>query len=197
MYTKSEATITKIITAAQALFVNKNYADVAMDDIAESAGVTKGALYHHFENKEALYVAMMLGDLTEKQALFHTAVASVGTCRERLRRFTQDFLDLPRGKRDLIKLIRRDINIFNDPIREQLIRAYQAALPEQVELIIRDGIRDGELLNSDPRLLSWLHVAMVEVVLTRYAESVFNSQAEAVEFVTTQFFSGAGAIRIS
>jgi len=52
-------------------------------------------------------------------------------------------------------------------------------------------------LNSDPRLLSWLHVAMVEVVLTRYAESVFNSQAEAVEFVTNQFFSGAGAIRIS
>ena len=28
-----------------------------MDDIADAAGVTKGALYHHFAGKEALYLA--------------------------------------------------------------------------------------------------------------------------------------------
>ena len=192
MYTKSEATIASILTAAEALFLNQHYADVTMDDIAESAGVTKGALYHHFANKEALYAAMMLADLKAKQALFNSAVNSPGTCQERLRRFTQIFLDLPREKRDLIKLVRRDINIFNDPLRNQLIRAYQAALPEQAEVIIRDGIRERELASADARLLSWLHVAMVEAILTRYAESIFQSRDDVADFVTRLFFDGAG-----
>lgn len=190
-YPKSETTIAKILAAAQPLFLSQNYADVSMDDIAEAAGVTKGALYHHFANKEALYAAMMRTVLEEKQALFRAAVESNGTCRERLLRFTQIFLELPREKRDLIKLVRRDINIFKDPIRDQLVRAYQAALPEQIEIIIRDGIQNGELAPADPRLLSWLHVAMVEVILTRYTENTLQSHAERLDFVTNLFFNGA------
>lgn len=192
VYTKSETTITNILTAAQTLFLSKNYADVTMDDIAQAAGVTKGALYHHFNNKEALYLAMMLADLGEKQSLFRTAVESKGACRERLRRLTQLFLELPREKRDLIKLVRRDINIFKNPTRDRLIRAYQAALPEQVEAIIRDGIRKKELLKADPRLLAWLHVALVEIILTPYAESVFDDHDQVLDFVTTLFFNGIG-----
>jgi len=190
--TRSEATVANILGAAQALFLNQNYADVTMDDIAEAAGVTKGALYHHFANKEALYLAMMHADLEEKKALFRAAVESQGTCRERLRRMTQIFLELSREKRDLIKLVRRDVNVFKDPLRSQLVRAYQAALPEQIEIILRDGIRDGELAPADPRLLAWLHVALVDVVLTRYAESVLRGQENVLDFVTNLFFNGAG-----
>ena len=192
MNARSEATVANILGAAQALFLNQNYADVTMDDIAEAAGVTKGALYHHFANKEALYLAMMHADLEEKKALFQAAVESQGTCRERLWRLTQIFLELSREKRDLIKLVRRDVNVFKDPIRSQLVRAYQAALPEQIEIILRDGIRDGELAPADPRLLAWLHVALVDVVLTRYAESVLQSQENVLDFVTNLFFNGAG-----
>ncbi|HLE28453.1 MAG TPA: TetR/AcrR family transcriptional regulator [Anaerolineales bacterium] len=192
MNARSEATVANILGAAQALFLNQNYADVTMDDIAEAAGVTKGALYHHFANKEALYLAMMHADLEEKKALFRAAVESRGTCRERLRRMTQIFLELSREKRDLIKLVRRDVNVFKDPLRSQLVRAYQAALPEQIEIILRDGIRDGELAPADPRLLAWLHVALVDVVLTRYAESVLQSQENVLDFVTNLFFNGAG-----
>jgi len=192
MYSKSASTISKIMSAAQTLFLSKNYADVTMTEIAETAHVTKGALYHHFPSKEALYLAMMHADLQEKQALFRPVVESSGTCRERLRRLTQVFLQLPRKKRDLIKLVRRDVNIFPKPLRDQLIRAYQATLPEQAEVIIRDGIRDGELASADPRLLSWLHVATVEVMLTRYAEKSFNNPDALLDFVINLFFSGAG-----
>jgi len=164
-----------------------------MEEIAEAVGVTKGAAYHHFANKEALYLAMMQSALQEKQALFQTAVASPGTCQERLRRLTQIFLELPREKRDVMKLVRRDINIFKDPVRDQLVRAYQSALPEQIEVIMRDGIRDGELAPVDARLLSWLYVAIVEVILTPYAERVLEDQQEMLDFVIRLFFSGTGA----
>jgi len=193
MYAKSAATITGLLSSAEALFIKKNYADVTMEDIAEAAGVTKGAAYHHFANKESLYVAMMQSALEEHYALFQTAVASHGTCRERLIRLTRVFLELPREKRDVMKLVRRDINIFKDPVRDQLVRAYQSALPEQIEVIMRDGIRDGELAPVDARLLSWLYVAIVEVILTPYAERVLEDQQEMLDFVIRLFFSGTGA----
>jgi AcrR family transcriptional regulator len=191
-YTKSEATVAGILSAAQALFLAKNYGDVTMDDIASAADVTKGALYHHFATKEALYVAMMTTALHEKQALFKAAADIQGSCRERLRRVTATFLELPRERRDVMKLVRRDNNIFGGRVREQLVRAYQAALPHNLEPIIRDGICNGELAQADPRLLSWLYVAMVEVILTRYAEKVFTSPDETANFVTDLFFEGAG-----
>ncbi|MBI4772178.1 MAG: TetR/AcrR family transcriptional regulator [Chloroflexi bacterium] len=201
MYSKSALTIAHILEAARKLFASKNYADVTMVEIAETAQVTKGALYHHFASKEALYLAMMHADLQEKQALMHQAVESAGSCRERLRRLTMSFLELPPEVRDLMKLVRRDVNVFRDPIRNQLVRAYQAALPEQVQAIIGDGLRDGELAPDSPnrglapadaRLLAWQYVAMVEVTLSRYAGEVFGDNERMADFVIGLFFEGAG-----
>jgi AcrR family transcriptional regulator len=193
MYAKSETTIANILQAAQKLFLAKNYAEVTMADIAVEAEVTKGALYHHFASKEALYLAMMLAEMAEKQALMAEAVASQGSCCERLHRLTLNFFNLPDEKRKIMKLVRRDINIFKDPMRNSLIRAYQAALPNQVETIIRDGIETGELTEADPRLLAWQYVAMVEVVLTDYAQQTLGNREDMADYVLSLFFKGAGA----
>ncbi len=190
--TKSEATAARILAAAQGLFVESNYADVTTDMIARAADVTKGGLYHHFASKEQLYVTMMLGDLSRKQSLFEQAVASPGTCRQRLARLTRDFLDLPAEERELTRLVRRDINIFTGEDRTRLVRAYQQALPVQVEAIIRDGIRDGELAPGDARILSWSFVALVEVVIGSYADAVLVTVENRLWQVLELFFKGAG-----
>ncbi len=189
---KSETTVPNLLASARSAFLAKNYADVTMDEIARAAGVTKGALYHHFASKEALYLEMMHADLQEKRDLFRSAVERPGSCRARLSRLTERFLDLPPEKRDLIRLVRRDINIFKDPLREQLVRAYQAALPKQIEAVLRDGIQEGQLAPADPRLLSWMYVAMVEVMLTRYAAEHFQDEKAKLEAVLDLFFAGAG-----
>jgi len=192
MYSKSADTISMILKAARKHFLSRNYADVTMVEIAEAARVTKGALYHHFDSKEALYLEMMNADLREKQALFRRVVETDGPCRERLRQLTVTFLELPNEKQGLMNLVRRDVNIFKNPSRRKLIRSYQAALPQQVEAIIRDGIRGGELAPGDPRLLAWEYTAMVEVVLSRYARQVLGSHECMADYVLSLFFSGAG-----
>jgi len=193
MYAKSAVTIADLLDAAQTLFLRKSYGDITMNDVAAAAGMTKGTIYHHFGSKESLYVTMMLSYLKEIQALCETAGASPGTSRERLRRLTQVFLELPREKRDLAKLVRRDINTFKDPTRSQLIRAYQSAFPEPVEIIIREGIQNGELASGDPRLLSWFYTANIEVITTPYAERTFDNQTEILDYVIALFFKGAEA----
>ena len=59
MYSKSFVTIAQILDSAQQLFVNKSYDDITMAEIARQADVTKGAIYHHFTSKEALFLCMM------------------------------------------------------------------------------------------------------------------------------------------
>jgi AcrR family transcriptional regulator len=190
-YAKSETTIANIIAAAESLFLEKNYADVTVSEIAEKADVTKGALYHHFPSKEDVYLTMLHSDLEEKRALLHEAVDMEGNCRTRLRRLTEIFLELPREKRDLIKLVRRDINIFKNPIRVRLIRAYQSTLPEQIEVILSDGIQNGELAPANPRVLSWLYVGMVEVSLAPYSQEVLGDNQKLLDYVLDLFVYGA------
>ncbi len=48
-----------IIDRAYELFLNNSYEGVSISDISKSVGLTKGALYHHFENKEALFKSVI------------------------------------------------------------------------------------------------------------------------------------------
>jgi AcrR family transcriptional regulator len=47
------------LEAAHALFAERGYAGVTMDDVADAVGVTKPLLYKYFGNKERLYLACM------------------------------------------------------------------------------------------------------------------------------------------
>ncbi|MEX1140969.1 MAG: TetR/AcrR family transcriptional regulator [Thermoleophilaceae bacterium] len=67
------------VAAAHALFAERGYAAVTMDDVAAAVGVTKPLLYNYFGNKEQLYLACLerAGD-----ALVDTVVEAVGTTSE-------------------------------------------------------------------------------------------------------------------
>ncbi|WP_413492674.1 TetR/AcrR family transcriptional regulator [Morganella psychrotolerans] len=72
-----EETRKKLITAARRQFGTEGYAATVMDDLTAQAGLTRGALYHHFGDKRGLFLAVLQNldqeldarlDMAEKEA---------------------------------------------------------------------------------------------------------------------------------
>lgn len=55
---RSQATRARLLEAAHELFATRGYADVGTEQIVRAAGVTRGALYHHFADKRELFEAV-------------------------------------------------------------------------------------------------------------------------------------------
>jgi AcrR family transcriptional regulator len=62
----SEATRTALLEEATALFAARGYTATSLEDVASATGVTRGAVYHHFGSKQALFEAVL--DLHEARA---------------------------------------------------------------------------------------------------------------------------------
>ncbi len=55
---RTEATTSALVDAARELFARDGYDATSLDAVAARAGVTKGAVYHHFEGKRQLFEAV-------------------------------------------------------------------------------------------------------------------------------------------
>ena len=67
-----------LISAARPLFAAQGFADVALETIVRDAGVTRGALYHHFADKTELFAAVFEQVEGEMAVRMADAVAAAG-----------------------------------------------------------------------------------------------------------------------
>jgi len=55
----AEQTVTRLVGIARRAFAERGFAQVSLDALAAEAGVTRGALHHHFTNKAGLFEAVL------------------------------------------------------------------------------------------------------------------------------------------
>jgi AcrR family transcriptional regulator len=65
---RTEATTSALVDAARELFARQGYDGTSLDAVATRAGVTKGAVYHHFEGKRQLFEAVFTREV-ERMAM--------------------------------------------------------------------------------------------------------------------------------
>ena len=92
---QSDQTQRALLAAARALFAERGYAATSLAAIAARAGVTRGALHYHFENKAGLFYAVyteMEGELM--QGILQSMAAAEGDEWQRILLAIDTFLDL-------------------------------------------------------------------------------------------------------
>lgn len=91
----SEETRRKLLAAGRALFARRGFADAPAEEIVARAGLTRGALYYQFGDKQGLFVAVLrelLGELARRLA--HDTMAGGTAETAELERGCEVLLDL-------------------------------------------------------------------------------------------------------
>jgi AcrR family transcriptional regulator len=90
---QSEATRAALVAAARPLFAERGYAGVGTEEIVRTAGVTRGALYHHFADKKDLFRAVY--EDVERELVEQIAAGALNAADpvEALRAGSQAWLD--------------------------------------------------------------------------------------------------------
>ncbi len=77
-----------ILDTAFALFLTKSYKAVTMSELEKSTGLTKGAFYHYFKNKEEIFVEIV-NAVFQKQSLAINELSKVETLKDFISVFLQ------------------------------------------------------------------------------------------------------------
>ena len=102
------------------LFAQSGYAGVSMRDIADAVGIRAASLYHHFPDKQALYLQAMARAFEDKAQGFAEALAVTGTAEKRLAGFVETFTTLMSKDPDFRALLQREL-LDGDEMRLKLL----------------------------------------------------------------------------
>jgi len=131
-----------ILEMAACLFHKRHYHEVRMEDVAAHAGVAKGTLYRYFEDKEALYLALILSSMNRFTADVEPLLAESQPADERLRIYVRRSFAFCERYPYFLDLVQR-VEGTSDPARLEPLQAARQKLLGIVAELIRqlDGLR--------------------------------------------------------
>jgi len=124
------------------LFARQGFHNTSISDIANGAGITKGAIYWHFENKEALFAAILDNMRLNWQEIVQQHVEEVENPRDKLDQLFENFY--------LLLVQHPDCSLFLQRVSLETDGKYAALLSEGFEgtaefiaAIFKKGQQDG------------------------------------------------------
>jgi AcrR family transcriptional regulator len=158
MQQRSEETRAKILDSAVKLFSTRGFAAASVDDICGEAGISKGAFYHHFESKQALFLALLDGWL---QAIDSAIDASKDkTAPETFMQMTEAFPYLfETAGEGLPMFIEFWLQASRDKTLWEASIAPYRRYHKYFTSLIKKGVTEGSFVEVDPELASRMIVA--------------------------------------
>ena len=149
-----------VLSKAIPLFAKSGYEGVSMRDIAGAVGISGAALYHHYPNKQSLYLAAMAYAFEDKAIGITTDLDAPGTAIQRLERFVAHFTDLIARDPDFRALLQREL-LDGDDARLKLLADQVFMVPFQAMTTLAKELAP----DCDPHLLA---ISMVGLVLFHF-----------------------------
>jgi AcrR family transcriptional regulator len=143
---RSEKSRQQILDAALKLFSHKGYGATSVRDIAEEAGLSKGNVYHHFADKEAIFRALIdryFDAMARPDFPFNRALAS-GAFPENLEDLGRAIRQITEEYREYIALIYVDVVEFDGTH----VRKFYANMAERFDAFMKATGLEKELTSK-------------------------------------------------
>lgn len=153
----------RILRAARTLFLDRGFADVSMQQIADGAGITKATLYHHFRDKEDLYVEVVRAEHERVGQDIRRLIEGATSLEEELARIAVSFFKT--GEGDFGRLAQDLYQHVSPELCRTLHDEMHGDGAESPERVIRAcfarAIASGEIQPLDPDLPTMLFFSMI------------------------------------
>ena len=198
----------KILDVAEGLFARRGYSGVGMREVAEGVGLRKSSIFHHFDNKAALYTAVSLRILGMIEHRLVRSLAQGGEPRERLERVISELVDLlvehPNYAKVLLRSLFEDDDLPQEGPEAMAVKTALAGIMNPFAKLLREGMSAGQIrLGSPPHMI----LLLVGTIVFPFASGEFGDdllkgdvfdeaevrrlKAELLDLVTTGLAPGA------
>jgi AcrR family transcriptional regulator len=110
-----------LLSAAEQVFARVGYEKAQVEQIAEAAGFSKGALYAHFKSKEELFLALYETKTASSLAKLRHALDSAPTREEKIDAFRSFYINMSKEKDWALMILEVKLFIRRHPeVREKL-----------------------------------------------------------------------------
>lgn len=170
----SNENVGRILTAAWKLFQDKGYRGVSMNAVCQACGITKPTLYYYFEDKETLYIRVMLSRLEG----FRSIIEADQPLAERLAALASEILgsyttNINSMLHDMQYVHREDYHAWvNEAFQRELLGPLRSAMSQ--------GISSGDLRPGDAAIYAWVFLGLVNVFIGRASGAPPNVVAKTV-----------------
>ncbi len=165
----------EMLAAALALFSEKGYHNVSMQEIAAAAEFAIGTLYKFFQNKEDLYKALVLEQADRFEAAFLAAIKGPGDELEKLRSFVRVRGEMCRNNLPFVRLFLAETKGASYNLKAGLdaeIRRKVDAFLEKLARVFESGMKNGRFQKiADPYALAVALDSVIDAFLLLWVES--------------------------
>lgn len=158
-----EATLGRVLDAAEPLFGERGFFRVGLDEVAEKAGVDASELAREFPDSGALVVQLAQVRAHELRAVLHQSVEGLGSRSMMEGVGFQAFFSWLGDHPHMYRIIRQ-----SELVDREVFRRWYSDLAEDYARGLTRAMDDGEIPRGDPEALSYCLMGMGDFVGMRY-----------------------------
>ncbi|KJC50395.1 hypothetical protein UP09_04990 [Bradyrhizobium sp. LTSP885] len=178
-----------ILTSACGLFARQGYMRASISDLADACKLSRGALYHYFDSKEAILFAILDAHIREMIADVEAAMAGKTTTLEQFRVAIHAIVELNARSSDEQRVILNDLSFLAET-EQAAIKALERQLVDVVaDLLIRLD-KEGKIVKRTKKIYSMMLFGMLNFSHTWYDPRGGVDPKEFADMVVDLFLYG-------
>src|SRR5262245_21719780 len=178
-----------ILNAACALFAQQGYMRASIADLADACKLSRGALYHYFDSKEAILFAILDAHVRRMISDVEGAMAQQSTNLDRFRAAIRAIVELNAGSSNEQRLILNDLAFLGDA-EQKAVKALERQLVDTVSDLLVRLDTEGKIVKRSKKIYTMMLFGMLNFSHTWYDPKGDIAPKEFADMVVDLFLFG-------
>ncbi len=186
MTTKAERTTRYIIETVAPIFNKHGYVGTSMSDLTDATGLTKGAIYGNFENKEALALSAFEYNRNRLLEVLDSCLETTGTALDKIYALTDFYRHYDSFTREMggCPILNTGVDAeHNNNLLAAAVRETLTVIEGKIALVLENGAKKNEIrlpvtpLQFAKQLFTMLQGAVAMATISRDRKYLLNTVA--------------------